>query len=196
MNPSIRHASSAEQEPGLDLAATAVRAFVLYALAEFQLGGAKTIRVSLQGREFGISDDGRGHPLDKTLEGSSYLRFIYTHFEYPFDGGRSAPVQLQGIGMSLVNTMCARLTLTVRKPDETLTMVCTHGRIQHRQRTPGTNAQTGITISARLREDLPAPDAPEASLAGLQAWLAGLVQAHPGLRLFLNEHPVQAPGGD
>lgn len=69
----------------LDLAATAARALVLYSLMEFQSGNATTIKVTAEGSSFSISDDGRGHPLDKSVGGTSYIRFIYTHFDYPFE---------------------------------------------------------------------------------------------------------------
>ena len=181
-----------QQQTGapLNLAATAVRAFVLYALAEFQLGNATTIRVTADGSEFGISDDGRGHPLDKSLEGTSYLRFIYSHFEYPFETGRSAPVQLQGIGMSLVNALCSELTLTVRKRDETLTMAFRNGLLQGSSRIATRSEETGVTVRARLRPELPAE---ATGTLQLEEWLHGLVQTHPSLKLFFNGHALKAP---
>jgi len=54
-----------------DLVETAVRAVVLYSLTEFQGGNATTIRVTKDGPGFSVADDGRGHPLDKELEGVS-----------------------------------------------------------------------------------------------------------------------------
>lgn len=170
-----------------DLAATALRALVLYSLTQFQLGHATTIRVTLEGSAFGIADDGPGHPLDKSLEGTSYLRFIYTHFDYPFEAGRAAPVQLQGLGMSLVHALCSTLRLTVRKADETFTLDFRDGREVTRQRSAEANATTGITISAQLRPELPPGGA---GSADLEAWLRGLLQAHPTLRLFFNGRPL------
>lgn len=170
-----------------DLVATFARAFVLYSLAEFQAGGATTIRVTRCGRDFSISDDGRGHPLDKSVEGVSYLRFIYTHFEYPFEAVKGAPIQLQGIGMSLINALCDELTLTVRKQHETLTLSCLGGQIADTQRVPAVNGETGLTVSARLRADLPCADAGD---DGLQDWLNSVAQAHPAVRVFFNGHAV------
>lgn len=172
-----------------DLAATAVRTFLLYSLAEFQTGTAKTIKVTKQGAAFSISDDGRGHPLDKTLEGTSYLRFIYTHFDYPFEAGQAAPVQLQGLGMSLVNAMCSELTLTVRKERETLTVSFRDGQVHETHRTPVVPQDTGITVQARLRPGLPFDNAGDQRLA---AWLRGIVQVHPTLRLHFNGRELQA----
>lgn len=167
--------------------AAAVRALVLYSLMEFQMGGATTIRVTRHGRDFGISDDGRGHPLDKCLEGISYLRFIYTHFDYPFGAATGAPIQLQGIGMSLINALCEELRLTVRKHEETLTLACQGGRIAGIHRATATNDEAGLTVSARLRRDLPCSDCGDDEL---EDWLNALARAHPALRLFFNGHPM------
>lgn len=54
---------------------------MLYALAEFQSGNATTIRVTADGNSFSIADNGRCHPIDKSVDGTSYLKFIYTHFD-------------------------------------------------------------------------------------------------------------------
>lgn len=176
-------------QPPFDLAATAVRALVLYALAEFQSGRATTIHVTARGAEFGVSDDGRGHPPDKLLEGTPYLRFVYTHFDYPFEAGRAAPVQLQGIGMSLVNALSAQLTLVLRKPEETLQLCFAEGRLQQQTRTPGPNAATGVSVHGRLRPGLCTVPAPGPALEdGLRA----IVRAHPTLRLFFNGDPLHA----
>jgi DNA gyrase/topoisomerase IV subunit B len=169
--------------PGLDLAAIGVRAFVLYSLMEFKSGNARTIRVTKRGSEFGVSDDGRGHPFDKSLEGTSYLRFIYTHFDYPFDAAKPAPIQLQGIGMSLVNAMCSELTLTVRKHGETLIVNYRNGRLVESRRDDALSKATGITVNARLAEELPTDDE---AVHQLEAWLRTLLEAHPTLQLYLN----------
>jgi DNA gyrase/topoisomerase IV subunit B len=189
MNQKFDAMSNSNTSPQLDLAATAVRAFMLYSLAEFQSGSATTIRVTAEGPTFSISDDGRGHPIDKMLEGTSYLRFIYTHFDYPFETSRSAPIQLQGIGMSLVNAICSELTLTVRKREETLTVSFQDGQVRGSNRIAAENNETGITVAARLRPELPLGGAqtPE-----LEEWLQGIAQTHPALKLFFNHRELKA----
>jgi DNA gyrase/topoisomerase IV subunit B len=181
--------STSNTSPHLDLSATAVRAFMLYSLAEFQSGNATTIRVTAEGSTFSISDDGRGHPIDKMLEGTSYLKFIYTHFDYPFETGRSAPIQLQGIGMSFINAICSELTLTVRKPEETLTMSFKDGQVRGSGRTATKNDKPGITVSARLSPELPPGGA---QTEELEEWLQGIVQTHPSLSLFFNHRELKA----
>ncbi len=166
-----------------DLTTAAVRALMLYSLAEFQSGNATTIRVTAEGHSFGIADDGRGHPLDKIVEGTSYLRFIYTHFDYPFEAGRSAPVQLQGIGMSLVNALCCELTLTVRKREETLQVEFRDGQFHESRRTAVPPAETGITVAGRLHPHLQAGGA---ATGPLEEWLQGVLATCPALRLYFN----------
>jgi tellurite methyltransferase len=184
----MTHSSEAT---GIDLADTAVRAVVLHSLLEFQGGKAKTIRVTKHGSKFSVADDGRGHPLDKELEGISYLRFIYTHFEYPFGSARGAPVQLQGIGISLVNALCSELLLTVRKQHETLSASFQNGRLQGANRTPGASQETGIAVQGKLRPEL---SSGVSDSGELEEWLRGIVQVHPTLRLFFNGRELRHAG--
>jgi len=171
-----------------DLTAIAVRALMLYALAEFQSGQATTIRVIADGGVFSIADDGRGHPLDKAVEGTPYLKFIYTHFDYPFEAGRSAPVQLQGIGMSLVNALCSELTLTVRKREETLQLEFQNGQLNASERTAVHSEETGITVAARINPELTGASV---DTKQLEEWLRGVAVCHPSLKLFFNGRQFQ-----
>ena len=179
--------NAAKTDSPLDLTTTAVRALTLYSLAEFQAGNATTIRVTVEGTSFSISDDGRGHPIDRTIEDTSYLKFIYTHFDYPFESGHSAPIQLQGIGMSFINAMCSELTLTVRKRDETLQLLFRDGQLHDSNRMVAVSEETGITISAKI-----APRLQMVSLTTkrLEEWLQGLLASSPSLRLFFNGHQL------
>lgn len=174
----------------MDLVATAVRALLLYALAEFQSGNTTTIRVTAEGTSFSIADDGRGHPIDRAIEGTSYLKFIYSHFDYPFEPGRSAPVQLHGIGMSLINAMCSQLTLTVRKRDETLQLLFRNGQLKESSRIAATPAETGVTVSAAINPQLQGSGV---DVRQLEAWLLGILVSSPSLRLFFNGRELQSP---
>lgn len=181
----------AADAPPLDLATTALRGLVLYCLMEFQSGHASTLWVSANGAEFGIADDGRGHPLDKRLAGTNYIDYIYTHFDYPFEAsaGQAGPVQLQGIGMSLVNALCSRLVLTLRKADCTVTRVYQNGQLASSERDDAPNEHTGVSVQCRLRPELPAGGA---GTAALEDWLRGLVRCHPTLKLFFNGRALTA----
>lgn len=178
-----------ESDPPLDLTATAVRALMLYSLLEFQSGHVTTIRVTAEGTRFGIADDGRGHSLDRTIEGTPYLKFIYTHFDYPFESTRSAPIQLQGIGISFVNALCSELALTVTKPDETLHVLFRDGQFHESTRTAATSENTGITISAKLNSRLQGSGV---ATKPLEDWLRRLLVSEPSLKLFFNGRELQA----
>jgi DNA gyrase/topoisomerase IV subunit B len=185
--------TGADTVPVAAFTVTAVRALMLYALAEAQAGHVTTIRVEAEGPLFSVADDGRGHSLDRTVEGTPYLKFIYTHFDYPFESGRSAPIQLQGIGMSLLNALCSELTLTVRKPDETLRLQFRAGQILGADRTAAPPDGTGITISGRLDARFQGDAAPAGQL---EAWLAGVLATCPSLTLFLNGRQLQSSSPD
>ncbi len=157
---------------------------VLYALAEVQTGTAGTIRVTAQGGEFSVSDNGRGHSIDKVVEGTSYLTFIYSHFDYPFDAARNAPVQLQGIGMSLINSLCSELNVTVNKPDAKLELQFRFGVLHtsHRDTTP--SGETGITIAGQISAHLQGTDV---AIDELDGWLQGVLAVTPSLTLYFND---------
>lgn len=173
-----------------DLTATALRALMLYCLAEFQSGNASSIHVTAEGTGFSISDNGRGHPIDKNVEGTSYLRFIYTHFDYPFEAGREAPIQLQGIGMSLVNALCSELKLTVKKHDAELTLRFNNGRLVHSTRTAAVSDETGITVSGRIATHLCSRGIDQERL---EAWLLAVLATAPTLGLFFNGRRLLPP---
>lgn len=97
-----------------------IRALVLYSLAEHQLGHATTIRVTVNGNSFSVGNDGRGLAIARTVASAPYLKFIYNHFDSPFRLDEAAQVKLQGVGMSLVNSLCSELTVELRKPDAML----------------------------------------------------------------------------
>jgi DNA gyrase/topoisomerase IV subunit B len=182
--------STASTEAPPDLTGIALRALLLYALAEFQSGHATTIRVTAEGASFSVSDNGRGHPIDRVIDGSSYLKFIYTHFDYPFESGQGAPVQLQGIGMSVVNALCSELSLVVTKRNETLQLLFRDGKLQSSKRVPVASDETGISVSATVH-----PQLQRGGVASepLQEWLLGVLAASPSLQLYFNGRLLQAP---
>jgi DNA gyrase subunit B len=166
---------------------------MLYSLLEFQSGHATTIRVTAEGNSFSIADNGRGHPIDKSVDGTSYLKFIYTHFDYPFDAGRSAPIQLQGIGMSLVNAMCSELRLTVRKRDATLQLLFRDGQLCESNRTDELSDETGISVCAQINPQLQAGGV---AIQPLEEWLHGVLAVSPSLNLYFNGRQLYTPRQD
>ena len=168
---------------------TLLRALVLYSLAEHQLGHATTIRVTANGSAFSVSDDGRGHAIARTVASAPYLKFIYNHFDYPFDSDEAAPVQLQGIGMSLINSLCSELTVVVRKRDATLRLAFRDGQLHEYQvrDVASDAAETGNTIAGTVRATLGGDGV---DCAALERWLRQLLPVHPTLRIVFNGEPL------
>lgn len=178
--------------PQPNVAESIVRTLVLYALAEFQAGHAKTIRVSVQGHAFSVEDDGRGHAIARSVDGAPYLDFIYGHQDYPFGAGTEKPVQLQGLGMSLLNRLCTELAVTVRKPDTLLRMGFRAGRLVSHEVSEVRSEATGNTIAGRTSTDSRPLDAP-----AVRDWLLAVLAASPTLRLSFNGETLlpSGPGG-
>ena len=172
-----------------DVTAILVRALVLYALAEFQSGNASTLRVSAEGCSFSVSDDGRGHAIDRNVAGKAYLPFIYTHLEYPFAAGESSPVQLHGIGMSVLNALCSELSVVVQKKTVTLFLNYRGGYLYEDLRTDNGNEATGTAVSGKVSSHI---QRAETNVIGIEHWLTGILGANPGLKLYFNEKELHA----
>jgi DNA gyrase/topoisomerase IV subunit B len=173
-----------------DTCSAVVRALVLYALAEAQAGHATVLRVTADGRSFSVADNGRGHPLAREVGGTPYLKLIYTHLDYPFGASPGAPVQLQGLGMSLINTLCSELSSVVRRPEGTLSLVFHGGALAEQRLTPGPSGEAGNLISGAVRPELAGPGI---DIAGLRAWLQGVQESCPSVALYFNGLALHPP---
>ncbi len=167
----------------LDTTAQVFRTLTLYALAEHQSGHATALTLAASGSTFSVADNGRGHGVDRVIEGVPYLHFIYRHLDYPFGAPVAGAVQLQGLGMSLLNGLCSELHLTVRKPDETLLLGFRAARLCEERRLSEANAVCGNTVQGEVRRELQARPTDEARL---EAWLCRLGRVNPGLSLNFN----------
>ena len=170
-----------------DLTADVVRALTLYCLAEFQSGHTTVIRVTAEGRSFSISDNGRGHAIERVVDGIPYLKFIYTHFDYPFETDQNAPVQLQGVGTSLVNVLCSELMVVVRKRDMTLQLSFRDAHPCGSELENVSSDETGIAISGTVSHRFQTSGV---HVQQLQQWLLGILEASPSLKLFFNGHEL------
>lgn len=166
-----------------------VRALVLYSLAEVQQGHARTLRVSVGGNDFSVEDDGRGHAIHRSVENAPYLPLIYQHLGHRFDAGEPTPVQLKGLGMSLINAICEELTVIVREPAAELRMVFRGARLIDHEPRDRVGADTGNRISGRVGADL---EQRAVDFDALEAWLCSVAQAHPALTLQLNGKSLRA----
>ena len=179
MNAASNVLTTAVSAPAAKLA----KVLVLYALAEAQAGHATRIDVLAEGHTFGVSDDGRGHSIDKKIDGTHYLTFIYSQFEFPFASPQPGAVQLQGIGMSLLNSLCSSLEVTVTRADQRLRLFFESGVLMSQHREPAVGAGTGNRIVGSVMTH------EEASVAVSQAlaeWLTGLLHCVPTVCVTLN----------
>jgi DNA gyrase/topoisomerase IV subunit B len=173
-----------------DTTTSIVQTLVLYSLAEHQLGHARTIRVDARGHNFSVEDDGRGHAVNREIEGSPYLSFIYGHLDYPYKERKPKTVQLQGLGMSLLNRLCAELRVTVRKPEVTLRLRFQNGQLESHEVTESGIQSTGNTVAGTVSPLVaPAPFNEEE----LMHWLLGIQEASPSLLLNFNGQLLNVP---
>ena len=174
----------------MDITAQAVRALTLYSLAEFQSGHASTIRVSADGTSFCVADDGRGHAIARTVAGSPYLQFIYTHLDYPFAVGEGSPVQLHGIGMSLLNALCSELSVNVQKTDATLRMTYRDGHLCEEEHLDIPTESTGTAVSGTIS---PALQRGQTNAEYIEQWLLKVLASNPPLKVHFNGKELHAP---
>jgi len=175
----------------MTLAAHIVQSLVLYAVAEHQAGHARQLQVEFDGATFGVADDGRGHAIDRAVEGTPYLKLIYEQLQYPFGLAQPGPVQLQGIAMSLINTLCSELEVWVRRPQAGLHLHFVDGALCTHEHLAGPIDDTGNRIRGRLQ---PALRSDGTESAEIGAWLRALQRAAPGLGIRFNGAALAAEG--
>ena len=185
--------SDAYSADPLDLTALAVRALVLYSLAEYQSGNASTIRVSAEGASFSVADDGRGHSITRTVAGTPYLHFVYTHLDYPFALAEGRPVQLHGIGMSFLNMLCSELSVRARNRDGVLQIAYRAGRLVNEECFEPTNGSTGNTISGTIAPHLRVRPT---NAERIEQWLLAVLALSPSLNLHLNGKELHVSQGN
>jgi hypothetical protein len=90
--------------------------------------------------------------------------------------------------MSLLNTLCRQLTVTVRKPEATLHLSFQDGQFLRSERVDAASEETGNTVAGTIKPQLQtaAIDLPQ-----LHTWLLGVLCATSSLRIFLNNHELQ-----
>jgi DNA gyrase/topoisomerase IV subunit B len=164
-----------------------VRALVLYHLAEFQSGNATTIHVSIQDHKFKISDDGRGHAIHRTINGLPYLRLVYSQLEYPFDLDQDTPIQLHTIGMSMINSLCKELVVTVHKKENAYIQYYEAGKLTKEETKENPEPVTGTTLEGEINRDL---FFEEVDPRDIEQWLVGIKSSHKQLRLIFNDREL------
>lgn len=189
--PPLRHEMMMQPEL-TDTTTSAVQTLVLYSLAEHQLGHAKSIRVTASGHSFSVQDDGRGHAVGRLVDGSPYLDFIYCHLDFPYADRMARQIQLQGLGMSLLNRLCLELQVTVRKPQVTLNLRFRCGQLLTHEVIDTKNPETGNAVCGVVH---PGTTPMPADENALHRWLSAVRAASPSLLLHFNGQPIQGPAG-
>lgn len=161
-----------------------VRALILYHLAEYQSGNATTVKVDIQSHTFRVRDNGRGHAINRTINGLPYLKLVYSQLEYPFGLDTDTQIQLHTIGMSLINIMCSELVVTVYKPEKIYINHYKHGQLNKEEIAENQEIFTGTMIEGKID---PALLPEELDLQSLETWLQEIKSMNPGLSLFYNE---------
>jgi DNA gyrase/topoisomerase IV subunit B len=170
-----------------DIAAAIVRALVLYSLAEFQSGHATTIRVHAQGLSFQVSDDGRGHAVNRTVAGQPYMTFVYEHLDFPFAQPAAPQVQLHTIGLSFINTLCSELVVTVNRRGTSFRRIYRDSQMVDAETLSTESGEPGNAIAGALSPRLQHRGVDETRL---RQWLGAVATASPGLKLYFNDAVV------
>jgi DNA gyrase/topoisomerase IV subunit B len=176
--------SSIAAVPSDDVVSSIVRALVLYTLAEFQSGSATFISVHAEALAFQVSDNGRGHAVHRTVAGHPYMHFVYTHLDFPFTQSSAPPVQLHGIGLSFINTLCSQLVVTAHKPEGSFRCTYRDGHLVSEETLTNTSSATGNVVAGVLSSRFQQRGV---DVQRLRQWLASVAAASPGLTLQLND---------
>jgi DNA gyrase/topoisomerase IV subunit B len=163
---------------------TILRALILYHLAEYQSGNATTIHINVQKDTFKVSDNGRGHAIGRTINGMPYLRLVYSQLEYPFDLDSDTPIQLHTIGISMINSLCKELVVTVRKEENILKQYYKDGKLEKEEIEENQEERTGNTLEGQINTDLVSD---EVVLQNIGEWLIKIKSINKSLRLFFND---------
>ena len=161
-----------------------VRALILYHLAEYQSGNATMIKVNIQNHTFRVRDNGRGHAINRTINSLPYLRLVYSQLEYPFGLDMDTPIQLHTIGISLINSLCKELVVTVHKTEKTYIQHYQRGQLNKEEILEKQESITGTAIEGTIDPDL---FTEEIDLQNFEKWLKEIKSTNQQLRLFYNE---------
>ena len=159
------------------------RSLFLYPLLGHQLGNLGKIEVKIGGDGICLIDDGRGHAVERRVNGHSYLEHIYSQLHAPFGKGKTPNVLVHAIGLSLFSAFCEELTIEARRQDRVTSSRfrdAFHLESEERENRTG---ETGNVIRFRfsqgkLKESI--------SVEEIEQYLRSVKAAHPALELTLD----------
>ncbi len=92
-------------------------------------------------------------------------------------------MQLQGLGLSLVNALCSELRVTARNAAGSTSLAFRDGRLEMHEPIERDAGKTGNAVSGTIRAELQPRDA---DVPRVEHWLRALRAAHPSLAIRLN----------
>ena len=117
---------------------------------------------------------------------------MYNHLDYPFHSDAAPPIQLHTIGMSLVNSLCSELVVSVYKENNVYRMVYTHGRLSKEESRENPDNTTGTSVEGKIDPDLlPVEMDREKDKQDIEQWLKAIQSANQTLKLFFNGKELQ-----
>lgn len=144
-----------------------------------------------------ISDDGRGMPIDEhpEVKGASGVEVImlnlhagakFSNKDYHFSGG------LHGVGVSVVNALCRRLEVTIKRQGRKYAMAFEEGRRVAKLKAIGSVGQRNSGTTIRFWPDPQYFDTPKYSLRRLKHGLCAKAVLCPRLRVNFTDHNTGA----
>lgn len=165
-----------------------LRTLTLYAVAECQTGVASQIDITSAGRTFRVADDGRGHSPTRTVGPAiRYIEAIYGQLNYPFSSHEPVPVQLQGLGIALINAFCEELRITARTVSGGASLTYRNGRLESTDYDADADDTTGTEVAGEVRPDLHLAPLDEERF---DQWLRHVAQANPAAIIRHNDKRV------
>jgi GNAT superfamily N-acetyltransferase len=163
----------------MSIANSIFQTILLYSLCEHQNGNADKISVTIEGRLVTIEDNGRGHGIERLIEGKPYMDFVYNQLQWPYDESKDYPVQLHTLGMSLCRALCETMTVNVRKQDKVLSYCFKGDDPDYKVTELISEKDTGNRISFVVKDD-------SVTLDFAKEHLAKIAKATTGLDIVLN----------
>lgn len=158
------------------------KTLLFYSLAEYQNGYVSEIEVSTEQNHISIRDNGRGHAVDRLVDGVPYLQLVYSHLRFP-DKETLPNVQLHALGMSIINEFSKTLEIKIMKSAQTTVVIFENGEMKATKELPNPGGKTGNLLSIELSEQICSS---KIDAEKIRAILVSTKNACRNLNLFFN----------
>lgn len=161
-----------------------------YVITEYQGGHADTVKVNMDGDAVSISDNGRGHAVDNTLNGIPYLDIVYAQLSVFDRNPNMKAFQLHALGVSLFSEMCESIHLTVAKNGAIREYSISNGTVTGILEYANPACTHGNTVEYRPRKEID----DELLKDDLLETLHTISSRFPCLTIFFNDQKVSGGG--